>query len=195
MDQNCSVQVYLDISALNICTQPNHSVPRTNVPNVQHIVINTCMFITKLSSKQHLPGGPIAATSCMSISLSGTTSFKSYQVQWSNHCRRSSIGGWAPNVSNIGMFMSSTNTIWWKVGKKRFKFALSHKNDFKEFHLRKINHDLATLRYCNDSSFSNWQVWTNSVRVYPVSHFDRNVSTYYHIMVWSQLFCFFIWRY
>jgi len=73
-----------------------------------HVALNNnhTFIITKI-----LPGGPMAAMSWMSINLMGVTSFRSYQVQWSNHCLSNSIGGWAPNCSLIGMFKSSTKTI------------------------------------------------------------------------------------
>lgn len=58
------------------------------------------------------PGGPMAAMTWMSINFMGVVSFRSYQFQWSNHCLSNSIGGWAPNCSNMGMFKSSTNTIY-----------------------------------------------------------------------------------
>lgn len=58
------------------------------------------------------PGGPMAAMIWMSINFMGVVSFRSYQFQWSNHCLSNSIGGWAPNCSNMGMFKSSTNTIY-----------------------------------------------------------------------------------
>ncbi len=58
------------------------------------------------------PGGPIAPTNWMSTSFMPVFSLRSYQFQWSNHCLSSSMGGCAPYVSQIGMFRSSTNTIW-----------------------------------------------------------------------------------
>ena len=58
------------------------------------------------------PGGPMAAIIWMSINFMGVVSLRSYQFQWSSHCLRSSIGGWAPNCSNMGIFKSSTNTIY-----------------------------------------------------------------------------------
>lgn len=37
--------------------------------------------------------------------------FLSYQPWWSNHCRSSSMGGWAPYASGMGMFKSSMKNM------------------------------------------------------------------------------------
>ena len=49
----------------------------------------------------------------------------SYQFPWSKYCRRSSTGGWAPNVSSAGMFMSSTKmTHFFPIGGPYTPFLL-----------------------------------------------------------------------
>ncbi len=55
------------------------------------------------------PGGPMAATSCTSVSCLKALS-RPYQPPWSTAWRSSSMGGCAPYVSLAGMLRSSTNS-------------------------------------------------------------------------------------
>ena len=76
------------------------------------------------ATARYIPGGPMAAMSWTSASCIADMSLRSYQVQWSSHCRNSSIGGWAPYSSRAGMFRSSTNTTCHTT---RFSISIPYK--------------------------------------------------------------------
>lgn len=58
----------------------------------------------------------------------------SYQFLWSINCRRSSMGGCAPNCSNAGMFMSSTKRIhFFPIGGPNTPFLLLSNLDMMIF--------------------------------------------------------------
>mmetsp|Transcript_7665 Transcript_7665/g.20317 ORF Transcript_7665/g.20317 Transcript_7665/m.20317 type:complete len:230 (-) Transcript_7665:613-1302(-) len=59
------------------------------------------------------PGGPSEAMKTMSMIFLNARSFdRSNQPPCENHCRKISMGGWAPYVSRFGMFKSSTWMAW-----------------------------------------------------------------------------------
>lgn len=76
------------------------------------VIILKCLRKRGVTGFLPPPGGPMAAMTWMSINFMAVVSFRSYQFQWSSHCLSSSIGGWAPNCSSMGMFKSSTNAIY-----------------------------------------------------------------------------------
>lgn len=68
---------------------------------------NKLLFYVPVMSFLPPPGGPMAVTSSTSTMSSLFVSFLSNQCPWSIHCRRSSMGGWAPYASLAGMLRSS----------------------------------------------------------------------------------------
>ena len=67
-------------------------------------------YLKSLRETESRPG-LIAATNQISTILLNYSDFLSYHPPSLNHCRRSSKGGYAPYLSLLGMFMSSTKMI------------------------------------------------------------------------------------
>ena len=58
------------------------------------------------------PGGPIAPNKSKLSNLTNCKSYLLYHPWWSRIYLNNSIGGWAPNVSFLGIFRSSTNMTY-----------------------------------------------------------------------------------
>lgn len=79
--------------------------------------------------------------------------FRSYQPPWSIHWRRSSMGGWAPYVSSMGMLRSSIKKMkFFPSGGPKTPFRLVHTtvmvNEYDKYFIENISSNMFSSERC-----------------------------------------------